>query len=135
METTQGYSATAEYLKSLNLGKTKDPVLDAGIEWKDPLRQFEEIGKKVHQSLRHWLLHEPEDRMKLLERYRFSRTKESDVEWQARLDTRWRDLTFIFGEETKTFIRPELRGRGSLAVLDAVVRMLIPAAGADKAKK
>lgn len=136
MEVSQSYNATKTYIESLNLGKSIEGERPDGVEWKDPMRMFEEVGKTVPSILRHWLLSSEEDRLAFLEKYKIIRKNEPDEAWQRKLDVRWRDLSFVIQEETRCFTRPELASKGSLAVINAALRILLPAQAPDmKARK
>lgn len=126
------YSAATEYIKGLDLGKSAAPQV-RGFEWKDPLRQFDEMGRDIPSDLRHWLTLSVEARLEFLKRSVIQRTDEAQDVWQKKLDIRWRNYSFIIQEELRAFTRPELAGRGSRDVITFAVNQILPAR--EQAKK
>ena len=120
------FSAASEYLKSLNLGKEKSPSLQKTVEWLDPIRTFNNIGRDIPAHLQHWLMHPIETRMFALSDYKYVRKNEDEREWQHKLDTRWRDFSFIIAEELRAFTTPSLAGRGSIDVINKAVGIIAP---------
>jgi hypothetical protein len=96
------------------------------FEWKDPMRQFDEMGRDIKPQLRHWLTLSFEERASFLESYRADRKKETEAEWQAKMDHRWRDISFIIQEELRAFTRPELSGKGSRSIIATAVNLIVP---------